>query len=38
MTNGMILMDVKPYWQIVLRGVVLMTAVTVDSLRTGGYK
>lgn len=38
MTNGLILMDVKPYWQIVLRGVVLMIAVTIDSLRTGGYK
>jgi ribose transport system permease protein len=38
MTNGMILMNVKPYWQIVLRGVVLTLAVTVDSLRTGGYR
>jgi len=38
MTNGMTLMDVKPFWQIALRGLVLIVAVTVDSLRTGGYR
>lgn len=34
MANGMILTDVSPYWQVVLRGVVLMAAVSLDSLRT----
>ncbi|MEJ2554784.1 MAG: ABC transporter permease [Anaerolineae bacterium] len=38
MTNGLILMGIRPYWQTVLRGVVLMIAVAVDSLRTGGYR
>jgi ribose transport system permease protein len=38
MTNGLVLMGVRPYWQTVLRGVVLMIAVAVDSLRTGGYR
>lgn len=38
MSNGMTLMDVKPFWQIALRGLVLIIAVTVDSLRTGGYR
>jgi ribose transport system permease protein len=38
MGNGLTLMNMKPYWQIVMRGVILMIAVTVDSLRTGGYR
>ena len=38
MTNGMTLIDVKPFWQVALRGLVLVIAVTVDSLRTGGYR
>lgn len=36
--NGLTLLNVPPYWQIMLRGVVLVAAVTVDSLRTGGYR
>ena len=38
MRNGLILMNVAPYWQVVLRGIVLMFAVALDSIRTGGYK
>jgi len=38
MNNGMTLLDVKPFWQVALRGLVLVIAVTVDSLRTGGYR
>ncbi len=38
MTNGMTLMDVRPFWQVFLRGIVLVIAVTADSLRTGGYR
>jgi ribose/xylose/arabinose/galactoside ABC-type transport system permease subunit len=33
MANGMTLTNVSPYWQVVLRGVVLMAAVSLDSLR-----
>lgn len=34
MANGMTLTNVSPYWQVLLRGVVLMAAVSLDSLRT----
>jgi ribose transport system permease protein len=34
--NGMTLIGISSYWQIVTRGVILMLAVSLDSLRTTG--
>lgn len=34
--NGMTLIGLRPYWQVVVRGAILMFAVTLDALRTGG--
>jgi ribose/xylose/arabinose/galactoside ABC-type transport system permease subunit len=34
--NGMTLIGLRPYWQVVVRGAILMFAVTLDTLRTGG--
>ncbi len=36
--NGLTLIGMRPYWQIVTRGGILMLAVTLDSLRTGGLR
>jgi len=35
-TNGLILTGVQIYWQMVVRGLILITAVTLDSFRKGG--
>lgn len=34
--NGLTLIGMPAYWQVVVRGVILMLAVTLDALRTGG--
>jgi len=36
--NGLTLLSVQSYYQMLVRGVVLVLAVLVDSLRGGGYK
>lgn len=36
--NGMTLSGMRTHWHIVTRGAVLMLAVTLDSLRTGGLR
>lgn len=36
MQNGLILLQVQIYWQSVVRGAILIIAVTLDSLRRGG--
>jgi len=34
--NGLTLIGMRAYWQVVMRGGILMLAVTLDALRTGG--
>ena len=36
--NGMTMLNVQVYWQKVLKGVVLLLAVFIDSLRSGNMK
>ena len=36
--NGMTMLNVQVYWQKVLKGVVLLLAVFIDSLRSGLLK
>lgn len=36
MNNGLTLIGMRSYWQVAVRGVILMLAVTLDVLRTGG--
>jgi len=36
MNNGLTLIGMRSYWQVVMRGAILMLAVTLDVLRTGG--
>jgi ribose transport system permease protein len=36
--NGLVINNVNPYWQEIASGVVLVTAVAIDILRSGGYK
>jgi ribose transport system permease protein len=36
--NGMVLLSVQSYYQIIVKGGVILLAVLVDSLRGGGYK
>ena len=38
LTNGLIMLNVSAFWQMVARGVVLLLAVLLDSWRTGGYR
>jgi ribose transport system permease protein len=38
LTNGLTLLNVDPYWQAIVAGVVLILAVAADRLRTGGYR
>ncbi len=38
LSNGMVLLSVQSYYQIVVKGAVVLVAVYVDSLRGGGYK
>jgi ribose transport system permease protein len=38
LTNGMTLLNVQSYWQMVIKGLVLVLAVYADTLRGGGYK
>ena len=38
LTNGMTLLNVQSYWQMVIKGCVLILAVYADTLRGGGYK
>lgn len=35
-SNGLTLIGLRAYWQVVVRGAILMLAVTLDVLRTGG--
>ena len=34
--NGLTLIGLRAYWQVVVRGAILMLAVTLDVMRTGG--
>jgi len=36
--NGMVLLSVQSYYQLIVKGVVILLAVFVDSVRGGGYK
>lgn len=36
--NGMVLLSVQSYYQLIVKGVVILLAVFVDSLRGGGFK
>jgi ribose transport system permease protein len=36
--NGMVLINVQSYYQLIVKGVVILLAVLVDSLRGGGFK
>jgi ribose transport system permease protein len=38
LTNGLIMLNVQSYWQIIAQGGVLLTAVLIDTWRTGGYR
>jgi ribose transport system permease protein len=38
LTNGLTLLNVDPYWQQIVAGLVLILAVAADRLRTGGYR
>jgi ribose/xylose/arabinose/galactoside ABC-type transport system permease subunit len=38
MVNGAIMLNISTFWQIVLRGVVLLLAVLIDAWRSGGYR
>ena len=35
-TNSFILTNVQIYWQMVVRGIILILAVSIDSIRRGG--
>ncbi len=36
--NGLVINNINPYWQEIASGIVLITAVAVDILRSGGYR
>lgn len=36
--NGMVLLSVQSYYQIIVKGAVVLVAVYIDSLRGGGYR
>ena len=36
--NGMVLAGMRPYWEVVARGAVLLGAVLLDAWRSGGYR
>jgi ribose transport system permease protein len=36
--NGLVLLSVQSYYQIIVKGAVILLAVLVDSIRGGGYK
>ncbi len=36
--NGLVINNVNPYWQEIASGAVLITAVAIDILRSGGYR
>lgn len=38
LTNGLIMLNVSSFWQMVAQGLVLLTAVLIDALRSGGYR
>jgi ribose transport system permease protein len=38
LTNGLIMLNVQSYWQIIAQGGVLLIAVLIDTWRTGGYR
>jgi len=38
LSNGMVLLSVQSYYQIIVKGAVVLVAVYVDSLRGGGYR
>jgi ribose/xylose/arabinose/galactoside ABC-type transport system permease subunit len=38
LTNGLIMLNVPSFWQMVARGTVLMLALFIDSWRSGGYR
>jgi ribose transport system permease protein len=38
LTNGLIMLNVSSFWQMVAQGLVLLIAVLIDALRSGGYR
>ena len=36
--SGLVLLDVSPFWQQVVKGVVILVAVAIDRLKSGGEK
>ena len=38
LTNGLIMLNVRSYWQTIAQGGVLLMAVLIDAWRTGGYR
>jgi ribose transport system permease protein len=38
LTNGLIMLNVSSFWQMVARGSVLLIAVLLDAWRSGGYR
>jgi ribose transport system permease protein len=38
LSNGMVLLGVQGYYQMIVKGLVILMAVFVDSIRGGGFK
>lgn len=38
LTNGLIMLNVRSYWQTIAQGSILLMAVLIDAWRTGGYR
>jgi ribose transport system permease protein len=38
LTNGLIMLNVRSYWQTIAQGGILLMAVLIDAWRTGGYR